>query len=447
MRRQTSWALVALSVSLLACAPAIAAGAAMSAASAPSYALAVEALAYPDGTRVTLHLMDRAGAPAAAEAAEHVLVKTKGSQAVLHNARGPIALANGDLSADVRALPGGTLVSAEMNVRAPDGKRMEVVRANAPVRLAPALALIDLTGPAEAKEGVPLTFTALVGEDNREASLQVDLGLYEGERLLDRATGVTIPAGGRVSVAFAAALDGAGEHLLHVRALDAAPALYAEPEGAPEHLVTVSAAIERAPFTYRMSYLYAEDYRLTWSWQQGTDWSVEGFSGSVETLSFHGVLPGAGPLTHADLAFLADGAEKERVALSAAPGGLTYAAPDGHLLVQVVPDGDNHLVSVYRFAGSLVFHSQGFTSYWGAFDRSQSFELGPLLAARDRIALDVTLSGDGPDAPLHGGVAELDLAPLSLHTSWAACDDPSSCSSLEYHVTGFSGSIEGATLR
>jgi hypothetical protein len=111
----------------------------------------------------------------------------------------------------------------QANIRAIDGRRTDVVVVTASVRKRPDLTVSDLSVPPTASTGVPTQVVATISELNGHVGARADCVLYVDDVEADRANGIWVDGGDRVSCAFAHTFSSAGDKRLRVAVSNVQP--------------------------------------------------------------------------------------------------------------------------------------------------------------------------------------------------------------------------------
>lgn len=135
----------------------------------------------------------------------------------------------------------GQQLQVQAHVRGLDGNRTDVVTTRPTVRLRPDLAVRQLTGPPEARVGLPVNVSAVVAELNRETGAHADCVLLADGMEVDRAPAIWIDAGGSVSCAFMPMFFSAGVRHLRAEVTGVKPGDWDEANNAASLTVDVRA--------------------------------------------------------------------------------------------------------------------------------------------------------------------------------------------------------------
>lgn len=293
------------------------------------------------------------------------------------------------------ATPPGTRFQVQANVRGIDRNRTDVVTVTETSRLGPALSTsIDL--PDEVVVGVPTTITGTVRETNGTTGTTTSCVLYVDGNEVDRADGVWVDAGDEVSCVFTYTFDREGRHDVRLE-LETPPAeasLLAPPPPASGAVTAVNpAAVARwQASVLDRTVTTLSRYDLTWWKPDGSHKEYEqttGESPRSQTVSVTGTLDRAStfPLQNVRLVIGSNAAgtflNTTWTGLAAQPTTASGQTCTG----QLVPEQGGHFTlcsagtgydgsttfSYTRFAGTVTYHSRGFSRTWDAVTSTETF--------------------------------------------------------------------------
>lgn len=113
-------------------------------------------------------------------------------------------------------VPYGARIQVQANVRGIDGNRTDVVTITDQVRAAPMLG-VDLQLPSSARVGQPTVINAVVSELGGDLGTRADCLLFVDGRQVDQARQIWVDAGGTVTCAFTYTFATAGSHTVEAR--------------------------------------------------------------------------------------------------------------------------------------------------------------------------------------------------------------------------------------
>jgi hypothetical protein len=291
--------------------------------------------------------------------------------------------------------PPGSRFQVQANVRGIDRNRTDVVTVTATSVLGPALSTtIDV--PDEVIVGVPTTITGTVRETNGNVGTTTSCVLYVDGREVDRVDNVWVDAGDEVSCAFTYVFDRQGEHDVRMSLVNppSSTGLVATPPPASDQV----SVVDPTPIpTWQASVMdrtvtTISRFDLTWWKPDGSHKEYEqatGESPRSQTLSLTGTLARATtfPLNSVNLAI---GSNAAGTFLNATWNGLAAQAPTagGQTCTgQLVPEQGGHFIlcstgtgsqgstafSYTRFAGTVTYHSRGFSRTWDAVTATETY--------------------------------------------------------------------------
>lgn len=293
------------------------------------------------------------------------------------------------------AAPPGTRFQVQANVRGIDRNRTDVVTVTETSRLGAALSTsLDL--PDQVVVGAPTTITGTVRETNGTAGATTSCVLYVDGNEVDRADDVWVDAGDEVSCVFTVIFDRAGTHDVRM-SLETPPSENGFVTVPPSASGVVTAVNPAATPRWQASVLdrtvtTLSRYDLTWWKPDGSHKEYEqatGQSPRSQTVSLTGTLDRATtfPLQTVRLVI---GSNTAGTFLNTAWTGLAAQAPtaSGQTCTgQLVPEQGGHFTlcstgtgydgstsfSYTRFAGTVTYHSRGFSRTWDAVAGTETY--------------------------------------------------------------------------
>lgn len=185
-------------------------------------------------------------------------------------------------------LPGLTRndgIQVQANVRGIDPKRTDVVTVLASVMRRPDLAVMSVTGPSQAPQNTPVTFTAALAELNGDVGARANCVLSVDGSDVDHADGIWVDAGDAVSCLFTYAFAASGVHDVRVSLMNVTPgdwdtgnnsaatSITIAPPGTPIQWGYVGAAEYNFDYSWRQYNLTGSSYRYDQSWNYRYDYS------------------------------------------------------------------------------------------------------------------------------------------------------------------------------
>jgi hypothetical protein len=273
------------------------------------------------------------------------------------------------------AAPPGTRFQVQANVRGIDRNRTDVVTVTETSRLGPALSTsIDL--PEQVTVGVPTTITGTVRETNGTVGTTTSCVLYVDGNEVDRADNVWVDAGDEVSCVFTYTPP-AESSLVAPPPPSSGVVTVLNPAVTPRWQASV---LDRTVTTLSR-------YDLTWWKPDGSHKEYEqatGESPRSQTVSLTGTLDRASafPLQTVRLVI---GSNAAGTFLNTTWTGLAAQAPTAS--GQMVPEQGGHFTlcssgsgydgtttfSYTRFAGTVTYHSRGFSRTWDAVTGTETY--------------------------------------------------------------------------
>jgi hypothetical protein len=293
-------------------------------------------------------------------------------------------------------LPGiapGSILKIKAHVKRSNGRTVDVVTLEERVKQAPALEA-DINVPAVIVPNTPTVITATVRETAGHIGGWTDCVLYVDGRKVDEARSVWVDAGDQVTCAFTHTFTAQGQHRVEVRlfrgsrftsCMDLGPVVtdvvtVVSPQVAP----TFAASVDDRTSTITTRY----DYH--WSMPNGSHKEYEStvVDGShTQSLSLTGSLARATvfPLAVVELDISSTAGPWQSSAFSGLTSvldGLGRACVD-----QPIPDNGGHFFtcstgsgatgsttfSYTRFAGTVTYHSYGFSRTWDAIAAQEAY--------------------------------------------------------------------------
>jgi hypothetical protein len=167
-----------------------------------TYSLALSALTGPQGADLTLKVIAGPGC-AEAETLKKVQLKTFRADGALDEVRNltDVAAPTGVADIELGRLQRGRLVQADVVVQPDPAGRAYIARGEATTRLRPDLVVATVHAPLQTLTTRPIDVQAEIGELNGDTEASATVSLDSGPTILATKT-VTVPAGGRVPIAF-----------------------------------------------------------------------------------------------------------------------------------------------------------------------------------------------------------------------------------------------------
>lgn len=283
-------------------------------------------------------------------------------------------------------LPAGTRFQVQANVRGVDRNRTDVVTVTGNSRLAPAFST-SIHLPDEVVVNVPTVITATVRETNGQTGGTTSCVLYVDGREVDRVDNVWVDAGDEVTCAFTYTFRSPGSHDVRV-GLDHGstdPGLLPPP---PSSSGVVNAADPTPVPSWRASVMdrtvtSLARYDLSWWKPDGSHKEYEqttGESPRSQTISLTGTLDRATtfPLASVQLVLGSNAAGNfQSVSWSGLVAGLPDLSGQSCVSQSIVDNGGlftlcstgvgfsgSTAFSYTRFAGTVTYHSRGFSRTW-----------------------------------------------------------------------------------
>jgi hypothetical protein len=373
----------------------------------------------------------------------------------------------------LRGLAADDRVQVQANVRGIDGNRTDVVTLTASVSHAPVLD-VDISVPPEGTVGIPSVIVGTVTETGGDQGSHADCILYVNGQAVDQATNIWVDAGDAVTCAFTYTPPSDGSYDIEIQVV---PDLAG---GVVEDGATLQVS-GPGQAGYTASAQYSEATTSTtfeYSWWK-PDGSHKEYSETNsethrnETIQLQATLarPVVFPLASADLSMVSGGITWESEAwtdLAGAAGdnGQVCANRQVHeqgSLFWVCNGGLNATVGYTRFAGTVVYHSEGFGHIWDGLTSTathwtwnNSYEayggggavraLGPTVQVNLRL---VDPSGSfqfNPTIPLAPYARPPGTTPRSCFTEspyWLDGGTQTVCNSGSSSETGVEGSTSG----
>lgn len=139
--------------------------------------------------------------PAALKKLQLKIRNAAGEVVFLHNEKA-LALSGSQLVSSVTGVNQHNQVEIQAHLKTSQTKNEEIVRGTVVAQLRPDLQVLNVVAPEEVKVSQPFQVEAVIHETNLEVGAVCEVALYDGATLVRTVPGVSVPAGGTVSVVF-----------------------------------------------------------------------------------------------------------------------------------------------------------------------------------------------------------------------------------------------------
>lgn len=288
----------------------------------------------------------------------------------------------GRVTLTLPALPYGSRLAVQANVRGIDGRRTDVVELTDELRAAPSLSA-ELTAPEAVLIGSPTIISGTVAETSGDIGLRADVVLSVNGVEVDRVSNIWIDAGDAVSFAFVYAFDDPGANDVHVEVQPIPDPAYPTPDAASDQ-----ATVMATPGVLAGHWsAEAEDQWTTHAWVYDYTWADGAEHKSYRDSSSHVIrdqsvavqgtaVRGMTFPISLDLELRSGGILKHEEHWPAVDGVLQE---DGQTCIarEITEQGSAVLIctsgsgasavttfSYHRFAQTITYHSDGFADYF-----------------------------------------------------------------------------------
>jgi hypothetical protein len=207
------------------------------------------------------------------------------------------------------ALPGrvrGSKLEVKGSIAAIDQNRTDVVTVSETVKLRPDLSVDHITAPTQSRVRTPVNISALISENNGDVGARSDCVLAVDGVEVDRAHGIWVDAGRRVSCLFNHVFPTTGTKQLTVSAVSVSPGDYQPSNNSAAG--TIEIVLPTNEFSWEGGYYASRDWTGTsfsegyWTSSTGdrAEWSLNQVIHRYDTWAAHAVArigPVNGPLT------------------------------------------------------------------------------------------------------------------------------------------------------
>ena len=230
-----------------------------------SATLAVRALLGKDG-KTDLEMITRenfdviAGAPGQIAKAQ---IKASGSGGVEFTKNYNNLSSGGHLTFTYDAVPRGTGMQVQANIRGIDPRRTDVVTVATTSKLRPDLTVSSITHPQRGRVNTPIAISALVSELNGDLGATATCVLSVNGTAVDQAPGIWVDGGDSVSCAFSHTFPQSGQYALSVAVNGVTPGDYDLSNNQKASSIDIGG---------RLTYLQGSVYKNTYQWQETRSW-------------------------------------------------------------------------------------------------------------------------------------------------------------------------------